>query len=144
MNVIVNERKIKISSDQEVVESLRSLILQTVENVQEMKGDKKKLDETIKSVLDNDSTYVKHAEDAKEASRIKSNTKKEIFKRPDVKHVVERKLELHEDIKAEEEQLDAYLQDYYDKTGTDVIEDRNGNVLQVIKKFKVVQKGLFD
>lgn len=135
---IVIERQVKTDSKREMEESLKSLIQESLENIDELTHKKKLIDESIKSVLGNDSTFKKHEEAAKDATRIKNSTKNEILKRPDVKHVVLQKNEMAEELKGERELLENYLEEYNNLTGKDIIEDKQGKARQIVRKYRVV------
>jgi len=88
--------------------SLENLIKGNIEEIKDLDVKIKQKKEMIDNVLKNDSTYVSHLESAKEATRIKSATKKEILKRPDVKHIAEELKELRDDKKEAKAELSNY------------------------------------
>jgi seryl-tRNA synthetase len=103
-------------------------------------SDAKKQKEMIDSVLENDSTYKDHAEKAKEATRIKSNTKKEIFKRPDVKHVVEKLTEMKDNLSDTREELSNYIQEYAQASGQNYFEAEDGTIQEIVYVAKLRKK----
>ena len=94
----------------------------------------------VDSVLANDQTYVQHAEAAKEASRIKGNTRKEIFKRPDVKHVVEKLTELKDNLADTKEELSNYIQEYASASGQNYFEAEDGTIQEIVYVAKLRKK----
>lgn len=119
-------------SDAELVVSLTNLINANLSEITNLEKEMSRNKEMVDSVLDNDSTYKDHAEKAKEAARIKSNTKKEIFKRPDVKHVVEKLGELRENLADTKEELSNYIQEYAQVSGQNYFEAEDGTIQEIV------------
>lgn len=119
-------------SQAELVVSLTNLINANLSEITNIEKDMNQQKEMVDSVLSNDATYIQHAEAAKEASRIKSNTKKEIFKRPDVKHVVEKLTELKDNLADTKEELSNYIQEYASASGQNYFEAEDGTIQEII------------
>jgi len=134
-----NEVSVEVSEEPqsaaELVVSLTNLI--EIGNIEEEMSKHK---EMVDTVLDNDATYKQHAEAAKEASRIKTNTKKEIFKRPDVKHVVEKLNELKENLADTREELSNYIQEYATTSGQNYFEAEDGSIQEIVYVAKLRRK----
>lgn len=116
----------------ELVVNLGNLInanLKELENIEVQMNQQK---EMIDNVLQNDATYKQHEEQAKEATRIKSNTKKEIFKRSDVSHVVAKLTELKENIRDTKEELSQYLQEYARISEQNHFESEDGTIHEIV------------
>ncbi len=116
----------------ELVVSLTNLINANLKEINGIEEEMAKHKEMVDTVLDNDATYKQHAEAAKEASRIKTNTKKEIFKRPDVKHVVEKLNELKENLADTREELSNYIQEYATTSGQNYFEAEDGTIQEIV------------
>ncbi|MEO6691161.1 MAG: hypothetical protein ABIO44_02365 [Saprospiraceae bacterium] len=127
-------------SQAELVISLTNLINANLVEIDSIEKELARHKEMIDSVLDNDSTYKKHAEDAKEASRIKGNTKKEIFKRADVKHVVEKLTELKENLTDTRGELSNYIQEYATASGQNYFEAEDGTIQEIVYIAKLRRK----
>ncbi len=127
-------------SQAELVISLTNLINANLNEIQNLEKEMSKHKEMVDNVLANDETYTKHAEAAKEASRIKGNTKKEIFKRADVKHVVEKLTELKDDINATKEELSNYIQEYASASGQNYFESEDGTIQEIVYVAKLRKK----
>lgn len=119
-------------SQAELVVSLTNLINANLSEITNIEKEMNQQKEMVDSVLSNDATYIQHAEAAKEASRIKSNTKKEIFKRPDVKHVVEKLTELKDNLADTKEELSNYIQEYASASGQNYFEAEDGTIQEII------------
>lgn len=124
----------------ELVVSLTNLINANLAEIDTIEKETAQQKEMLDSVLENDSTYREHAEKAKEAARIKSNTKKEIFKRPDVKHVVEKLGELKENIRETREELSNYIQEYAQVSGQNYFEAADGTIQEIVYVAKLRKK----
>lgn len=98
--------------------------------------------EMIESVLKNDTTYQEHESNAKEAARIKQNTKKEIFKRPDVRNSVAKLQELKANIKETKEELSNYIQEYARVSGQNYFEAEDGTIQEIVYTAKLRKKAV--
>lgn len=127
-------------SQAELVVSLTGLINSNLKEIDSLEEEMSKQKEMIDSVLANDATYKEHEEKAKEASRIKTNTKKEIFKRVDVKHVVEKLAELKENIADTREELSNYIQEYATASGQNYFEAEDGSIQEIVYIAKLRKK----
>ncbi|MDO8270220.1 MAG: hypothetical protein Q7T54_06145 [Candidatus Levybacteria bacterium] len=127
-------------SQAELIVSLTNLINANLAEITNIERDLSSQKEMIDSVLDNDATYKEHAEKAKEAARVKSNTKKEIFKRPDVKHVVEKLTELKDNLSDTREELSNYIQEYATASGQNYFEAEDGSIQEIVYVAKLRKK----
>lgn len=117
----------------ELMQSLENLIQGNLEELKHIDEDIKRNKEMIDGVLGNDSTYKQHLEAAKEATRIKSNTKKEILKRDDVKHVAEKLKELREQKKDVKEELSNYGVEWMSHAKQLTLDFGEGEMYQVVQ-----------
>lgn len=129
---VADEESTNPQSQAELVVSLTNLINANLTEITNLEQEMSKHKEMIDSVLENDQTYKQHAEAAKEASRIKTNTKKEIFKRPDVKHVVEKLTELKGNLADTKEELSNYIQEYASASGQNYFEAEDGTIQEIV------------
>lgn len=132
--------EIREESNAELMLSLENLIQAGIKESKEVDEQIKKHKEMIDSVLLNEQTYKQHADQAKEAARIKSNTKKEIFKRPDVKPIVEKLKELREQKKDIKTEMSSYLVDHL-RIGKQMMFDFEDGQYQVEQEAKLVRLG---
>lgn len=138
----ITEEDIKLdnSSKAALVVSLTNLINSNLTEIDNLEKEYAKTKEMVDSVLENDQTYKDHAEKAKEASRIKGNTKKEIFKRSDVKHVVEKLNELKQNIADTRDELSNYIQEYAQASGQNYFEAEDGTIQEIVYVAKLRKK----
>lgn len=97
----------------------------------------------VDDIFKNDETFQKHDEVAKEAARIRSKTKSEIMKRPEVADKAAKLKELKSEKKELQEGLSDYLREYQRLSGSNEFEDENGEVREIIYVAKLVKKSAF-
>ncbi len=91
----------------------------------------------IEDALNNDETYTKHVEAAKEATKVKLATKKQLMSAPNMRELAEKVKDLSADLKAAKESLSQYLQQYKELTGSNQFEDGKGEVLDIVVKLSL-------
>ncbi len=123
-----------------ILESLESLIRENLAKVDKLSQDAAQQKEMIDSVLENDETYKQHADAVKAATKIKTATKQEILKRPDVSHINLKVKELDVEIKEIKESMNSYLQEYQRLSGSTEIEDDKGQVMQIVYTAKLIKR----
>jgi len=128
------------SADAIVITNLQELINSTLNKIMTIGEEVKPLDEMISSVLENDETYRKHMEVAKQASKVKNSTKAEIMKRPDVSNVFAKVKDKKADLKEAKESLSEYLQEYSRLTGQRQFETNDGTVQEIVYTAKLVKR----
>lgn len=129
-------------STAELIISLTNLINANLNEIDSLEKEMSRQKEMVDSVLENDATFKQHSEAAKEASRIKTNTKKEIFKRPDVKHVVDKLTELKENLTDTKEELSNYIQEYATASGQNYFEAEDGTIQEIVYVAKLRKKAV--
>ncbi len=122
-----------------VIESLESLIRENIAKIDTLTQESNKHKEMIDSVLGNDETYKQHEEAAKAAAKVKTATKQEILKRPDVAHVDAKYKEIVAEIKEIKESMNSYLQEYRRLSGSDEIETPNG-AMQIVYNARLIKR----
>lgn len=94
----------------------------------------------VNDIFTNDETYQEHDKLAKEAARIRSNTKKEITKRPDVADLDNKLKSLKSEQKELKEGLSDYLREYQRLSGSNEIEGEDGEVREIVFVAKLVKR----
>ncbi len=123
-----------------VLESLELMIREHLAKISRLTVELNQQKEMLESVLENDETYKQHAEAAKVAQKTKSATKYEILKRPDVTHVNVKVKELVTEIKESKESLNSYLPEYQRLSGSNEINDQNGEPMQIVYQARLVKR----
>ena len=94
--------------------------------------------DTLNNILENDSTYKEHSEEAKKVTKIKTGTKAEIMKRPDVMQVAGKMKAAREEMKEQQMTLSELLAEYQRTTGLDSIEMEDGKIKKIVMTAKLV------
>ena len=77
-------------NDAALLLKIEEMIKTHLTQMDELSEEATKYKDMLDSIFANDETFKKHEEAAKEAARIKTNTKKEIMKRPDAAELSEK------------------------------------------------------
>lgn len=141
MNQIVNE--ISINKGATVVLSLENLIREHMRNAKKLKEQVSEQTEMLNNVLENDPTFMQHADEAKKAAKVKTATKSEILKRPEVMQVTNKIKSAREELKEQKQTISELLGEYSRTTGLDSFEMENGKILKIIAQYKFIQGNLF-
>ncbi len=112
--------------------SLESLIKGHLGTLSKLKNQIAEQSDMFNNVLENDPTYKQHFEDAKKATKVKTATKSEIMKRPEVMQVVNKIKAAREEYKQQQQTLSELLAEYQRTTGLDSIETEDGKVRKII------------
>lgn len=94
----------------------------------------------LDSILDNDQTYKEHSDLAKEASKVKSNTKREILKQPQASDLANKVQSLRSQMKENKSALSDYLKEYQRMSGVNEIEGEDGEVREIVFTAKLISK----
>lgn len=99
-----------------------------------------KYKDMVNDIFTNDETFQEHDKIAKEAARIRSNTKKEITKRPDVADLSNKLQSLKSEQKELKEGLSDYLREYQRLSGSSEIEGEDGEIREIVYTAKLVKR----
>lgn len=94
----------------------------------------------VNDIFTNDETYQEHDKVAKEAAKIRSNTKKEIMKRPDVADFSNKLKSLKSEQKELKTGLSDYLREYQRLSGSNEIEGEDGELREIVFTAKLVRR----
>lgn len=121
----------------EVVNNLESLIRQHVEVINTLTEEKKKNKGMFDDIFANDPTYQEHDRAAKEAAKIRTGTKQQVLKRPQVKELNAKIKELNSDIKENKNSLSDYLVEYKRITESTQLELFPGEFIEITLSGKI-------
>jgi hypothetical protein len=122
---------------------IEEMIKTHISQMDELSGKIQEHKEMLDDIFKNDETFQEHDKIAKEASRIRGNTKKEIMKRPAVADL-DNKMKSLKSEKAElEDGLSDYLREYQRLSGSNQIEGEDGEMREIIFVPKLVKKGAY-
>lgn len=129
------------SGEASVLVNLEQLIKNHIASIDRVTEESKRHKDMLDDIFDNDPTYREHAEAAKEAAKIKSATKAEIMKQPQVFELSEKVKSMRSEIKELKAALSDYLQEYRRMSGVSQIEDDQGEVREIVYTAKLVKLG---
>ena len=111
-----------------------------VSSIDRKKEELKKLNEMTTSFLSQDPTYQEHEKAAKDAARVKNATKFQLLKQPTAAQTLQKAKELKTELKETQEGLSEYLREYQRISGSNEIEDEQGEVLEIVYVAKLVKR----
>lgn len=126
--------------DAAVLLNLEELIRNHIQSLDKLKEEHKKLKEMFEDAFANNPVYRENAEKAKEAAQIKATTRQQIASQPSVINLANKIKEFSLDIKERQAALSDYLLEYQRLTGSNEIEDANGQILEIINSAKLVKR----
>lgn len=121
---------------EEMIKTHMGQIDELQEKISEHKG-------MLDDIFTNDETYQEHDKLAKEASRVKSNTKKEILKRPEAADIANKLKALKSEQKELKTGLSDYLREYQRLSGSNEIEGEDGQIREIVYVAKLVKRSSF-
>ncbi len=96
--------------------------------------------EMLKDAFEGDVTYKEHADAAKEANKVKTATKAQILKQPQVAGLAAKVKSLTSEVKELKEGLSDYLKEFNRLSGINEIEGEDGELLEIVYVAKLVRK----
>ncbi|MBI3486173.1 hypothetical protein HY025_04515 [Candidatus Daviesbacteria bacterium] len=123
--------------------NLESMIKSHISGLDKLKEELKQYKELLDDIFKNDPTYQEHSEQAKEASKIKANTKKEILKRPQAADLDNKIKSFRSQIKETQGALSDYLREFQRLSGVNEIEGEDGEVREIVYVATLRRKSKF-
>ncbi len=144
----MDEQETQVSAQSSSVSGNDALLLVRIEEmikthmsqISELGEEATKYKDMLDDILTNDETYQEHDKAAKEAARIKANTRKEIMKRPDAADLSNKLKSLKSQQKELKDGLSDYLREYQRLSGSSEIEGENGELQQIVFVAKLVRR----
>ena len=130
-------------SDAVLLLRIEEMIKTHISQIDNLSEEAKKYKEMIDDIFGNDEVYKQHDEVAKEAAKIRSKTKAEINKRPDVADLNEKFKSVKSQKKELSEGLSDYLREYQRISGLNEIEGEDGELREIVYVAKLVKKSVF-
>lgn len=128
------------SSDAVLLVRIEEMIKTHTSQIDTLQGEITKLRDMVNDVFVNDETFQEHDKVAKEAARIRTNTKKEIQKRPEVADLINKLKDLKLEQKELKEGLSDYLREFQRLSGLNEIEGEDGQIREIVFVAKLVRK----
>lgn len=128
------------NDDAALLLKIEEMIKTHISQIGELGEEAGKYKDMLNDILTNDETYQTHDKLAKEAVRIRTNTKKEIFKRPDAADLAGKLKSLRSQQKELKEGLSDYLREYQRLSGSSEIEGEDGETREIVFVAKLVKR----
>lgn len=122
-----------------LISNLEELIHAKLSSIEETQKQMNQFKEMLDSIFENEPTYQQHSKEAKEAIKVKTATKKEILKRPDVAQVTAKFNDAKTGFRDLKEDLSSLLQEYAQTTGRTQFELPDGSVNEIVYNARLVK-----
>ncbi len=127
-------------NDAMVLLNLEDMIKAHISRIEKLQNEAREQQEMLTNVLANSETYREHDEKAKEAAKIKAQTRAEIMKQPSVMQVAAKVKEMKSELSEGQKALSEYLSEYQRLAKTNIIEDENGDEREIINNCKLIKR----
>ncbi len=119
---------------------LESLIQRYMDDVEKLKSQIKSQKEMYNASFEGDAEYAQADEAAKDAKKKAAAAKQRITQQPAVKDAEMRMSELKDEMKDVQEAISGLAEQYQTVAGTNQIVQDDGQVLEIVRNFKVIRK----
>jgi len=124
--------------------TIESSIKTHISKLDRLKEELKKQKEMMKSYLENDDTYMKAVETAKEANKLKSRAKSALLEQAAGKELNAKIKTMQEENKDLQEGLSYYLREYQRITGSNIFEGDDGEIREIVYIARLVRRNNFE
>lgn len=128
------------NNDAVLLSRIEEMIKTHLSQIGELQEQITKHRDMVNDIFANDETYQEHDKGAKEAARIRSNTKKEIMKRLDVAELANKLKSLKSEQGELKTGLSDYLREYQRLSGSNQIEGEDGEMREIVFVAKLVKR----
>lgn len=130
-------------NDVSLLPKIEEMIKTHISQIDSLTGEATKFKEMLDDIFKNDETFGEHDKIAREAARIRTGTKTQINKRPDVADLISKMKDVKSQKTELQEGLSDYLREYQRLSGSNEIEGEDGEVRQIVYVAKLVKKSQF-
>jgi predicted nuclease with TOPRIM domain len=127
---------INAPADENTITALQAIAERQASRVDELREKIRALNESMRSIFDNDNEYSSQEEYVKEASKRVKDRKSTLTQSPEFRELSAKTGELKDELKELEESLNGHLLSLYQQTGVKVFDTSNGSQ----REFKVLAK----
>lgn len=131
------------NNDVALLSKIEEMIKTHLAQIDSLQEEITKYRDMVNDIFIQDEIYQEHEKLAKEAARIRSNTKKEITKRPDVANIADKLKVLKSQQKELKKGLSDYLREYQRLSGSNEIEGEDGEIREIVFVAKLVKRSKF-
>src|SRR3990167_11013490 len=103
---------VSLDQSQQLLDNIKTLINSHLTKIDELKSHKKEASAMLDETLKNDPVYNKHDEDAKNAAKVRTQTKLTILKQPKLTSLAEKVKSITSELKELNNALSDYLREY--------------------------------
>jgi predicted RNase H-like nuclease (RuvC/YqgF family) len=134
------DAKAKDVDSSELVLNMEGMIKNLMSTLDKQTEEVTKFQDALNDIFENDETYTNHAKLAKEAARVKSNTKQQILKQPQAADLNNKVKTLKSEIAENHASLSDYLREFQRMSGISEIEGDDGELREIVYTAKLVRK----
>src|SRR3989344_9121903 len=137
---VTSEETIPQKDQALLVKRLEEMVKNHISSIDQLRKELTEQRDMLKSSFENDSTYQEHDQTAKEAAKVKSKTKQEILKRPEVAIIADKVKSLNDELRELNSALSDYLSEFQRASGLNQIEGEDGEIREIIFVAKLAPK----
>lgn len=130
----------EVVGDAAILLNLEEMIKNNIQSLDKLRDEQRKLREMFEDAFANNPTYRENAEKAKEALKVKATTRQQIASQPSVIATSTKIKGVSQDIKERMNALSDYLLEYQRLTGSNEIEDAEGQLREIINSAKLIRR----
>ncbi len=130
-------------NDAVILARIEEMIKTHISQIDNLKEEIDKHKDMLDDIFLNEETYQEHDKLAKEAARVRTATKQQILKRPDVADLSNKIKVLKSEKMELNEGLSDYLREYQRLSGSNEIEGEDGEVREIVYVAKLVKKSKY-
>jgi uncharacterized protein YlxW (UPF0749 family) len=120
--------------------NMESMIKSHISALERLEEQMTKHRQMLDDVFNNDRTYQEHSQKAKEATKLKSGTKMQIMKQPQVADLANKVKSMKAEMAELQDALSDYLQQFQQMSGLNEIEGEDGEIRQIVYVARLVKK----
>lgn len=120
--------------------SLEELIKNHIESISKLREEIKQVREMFEDSFNNNPTYKEASDRLKDVAKSRNSVRQQIAKQPSVGSLVQKLKDFRFDLNEQQKTLSDLLQDYHEQTGATQIEDRTGQIMEIVSTARLVKK----
>ena len=129
-----------VDNDAVLLTRIEEMIKTHLSQIDQLQEEITKHRDIVNDIVANDETFQEHDKIAREAARIRTNTKKEITKRPNVADLANKLKSLKSEQSELKTGLSDYLREYQRLSGSNQIEGEDGELREIVFVAKLVKR----
>lgn len=129
------------TAPQDELPALQALIERQAERADQLRGQIKTIQDSLKSILENDPELVMAEEAAKSHTDKAKSRKKNLTQSPEYRSHLSKMSEIKDELKELEESLNSFLISFFQKTGVKAVDTSDGSQREFRLKARLLSKG---